>query len=113
MIYVKRYVLKSHSDAYTYTTSQSLYSRIARLFRTKKKGAKTMLTGKCIATGEELRVSEKDGHPLVIVKGPKIKVLGGVNPEVLKNAKKIRITLTRENPEDDFTGEMYQCLDEF
>lgn len=72
-----------------------------------------MVTGKCIATGAELKVSEKYGHPVLLVKGPKIKVLAGINPEVLKNAKKIRITLTRENPEDDFVGEMYQCLDEF
>lgn len=72
-----------------------------------------MVTGKCIATGEDLQVSEKHGHPIMIVQGPKIKVLGGVNPEVLKNAKKIRITLYREDPDDNFTGEMYQCLDEF
>jgi len=72
-----------------------------------------MASEKCIATGQNLSVSEKDGYPILIVKGPKIRVLGGINPSVLQNAKKIRITLSRENPEDDFVGEMYQCLDEF
>lgn len=36
-----------------------------------------------------------------------------VNGNIVKDAKTIRLTLTRDNPDDDFRGWQYQCVESF